>query len=146
MPIALITGASRGLGLALARALATRGWTLILDARDPVVLTAAADDLRAATLGVAPLPALADHPVDELAAAYAVNVFAPLDIIRRTLPALLRTSGDGARHQLGRRGRSLSRLGRLRVREGRAGPPDRRARRRRARNPLVRRGSRRHAD
>jgi NAD(P)-dependent dehydrogenase (short-subunit alcohol dehydrogenase family) len=30
---ALITGASRGLGLALARALATDGWTLIIDAR-----------------------------------------------------------------------------------------------------------------
>ena len=31
---ALITGASRGLGLALARGLAARAWTLILTARD----------------------------------------------------------------------------------------------------------------
>lgn len=31
--VALITGASRGLGLALARALASRGWRLIIDAR-----------------------------------------------------------------------------------------------------------------
>jgi len=33
MPLAIITGASRGLGLALARALAQRGWSLVLDAR-----------------------------------------------------------------------------------------------------------------
>ncbi len=35
---ALITGASRGLGLALARALADEGWTLIIDARGEVAL------------------------------------------------------------------------------------------------------------
>jgi NAD(P)-dependent dehydrogenase (short-subunit alcohol dehydrogenase family) len=33
MKTAIITGASRGLGLALARALARRGWRLVLDAR-----------------------------------------------------------------------------------------------------------------
>jgi NAD(P)-dependent dehydrogenase (short-subunit alcohol dehydrogenase family) len=33
MPVALITGASKGFGHALARALAGRGWTLVVDAR-----------------------------------------------------------------------------------------------------------------
>jgi NAD(P)-dependent dehydrogenase (short-subunit alcohol dehydrogenase family) len=46
---ALITGASRGLGLALARGLVRRGWNLILTARDPVRLRAARDELARVT-------------------------------------------------------------------------------------------------
>lgn len=42
---ALITGASRGLGLALARALAADGWKLIIDARGSAALEAAAAGL-----------------------------------------------------------------------------------------------------
>jgi NAD(P)-dependent dehydrogenase (short-subunit alcohol dehydrogenase family) len=34
MPTGIVTGASRGLGLALSRALADRGWKLVVDARD----------------------------------------------------------------------------------------------------------------
>ncbi|MGH8990051.1 MAG: SDR family oxidoreductase [Acidimicrobiia bacterium] len=48
-PSALVTGASRGLGLALARSLAADGWHLIIDGRDPVALEAAAADLARLT-------------------------------------------------------------------------------------------------
>ncbi|HVZ39827.1 MAG TPA: SDR family oxidoreductase [Candidatus Kapabacteria bacterium] len=46
---ALITGASRGLGLALARALAGRGWRLVIDARGASALEAAREELAAMT-------------------------------------------------------------------------------------------------
>ena len=49
MPTAIITGASRGLGLALSRALDERGWRLVIDARDRDALEAAAASLPGAT-------------------------------------------------------------------------------------------------
>jgi NAD(P)-dependent dehydrogenase (short-subunit alcohol dehydrogenase family) len=48
MPTAIITGASRGLGLALARALAADGWSLVIDARDATDLERAAHELVSA--------------------------------------------------------------------------------------------------
>jgi NAD(P)-dependent dehydrogenase (short-subunit alcohol dehydrogenase family) len=45
MPTAIITGASRGLGLALARALDERGWRLVVDARGADALEAATNEL-----------------------------------------------------------------------------------------------------
>jgi NAD(P)-dependent dehydrogenase (short-subunit alcohol dehydrogenase family) len=45
MPTAIITGASRGLGLALARALDERGWRLVLDARGARALEQSTRDL-----------------------------------------------------------------------------------------------------
>jgi NAD(P)-dependent dehydrogenase (short-subunit alcohol dehydrogenase family) len=47
MPTALVTGASRGLGLALARALAERGWRLVVDARGAEALEVAHGELAA---------------------------------------------------------------------------------------------------
>jgi NAD(P)-dependent dehydrogenase (short-subunit alcohol dehydrogenase family) len=52
---AVITGASRGLGLALAKGLAAEGWSLVIDARDGQALDAAAASIRAAA-GSAPGP------------------------------------------------------------------------------------------
>jgi NAD(P)-dependent dehydrogenase (short-subunit alcohol dehydrogenase family) len=45
MPTAIITGGSRGLGLALARALAADGWRLVIDARGATALQRAAREL-----------------------------------------------------------------------------------------------------
>jgi len=49
MPLAIITGASRGLGLALARALAQRDWALVLDARGAPDLERVGRELGAIT-------------------------------------------------------------------------------------------------
>jgi NAD(P)-dependent dehydrogenase (short-subunit alcohol dehydrogenase family) len=45
MPVGIITGASRGLGLALASSLAERGWRLVVDARGREALEASAGGL-----------------------------------------------------------------------------------------------------
>jgi NAD(P)-dependent dehydrogenase (short-subunit alcohol dehydrogenase family) len=60
MPTAIVTGASRGLGLALAESLADRGWRLVIDARDGVALERAAAVLRARTEVVAVAGDVAD--------------------------------------------------------------------------------------
>src|SRR5262245_53492632 len=71
--VALVTGASRGLGLAIAKELARRGWTLIIDARGAEALGAARHDLEqlhpeAKVIALAGDVALGDHQ-RELAAA-----------------------------------------------------------------------------
>jgi NAD(P)-dependent dehydrogenase (short-subunit alcohol dehydrogenase family) len=76
MPTAIVTGASRGLGLALARALAERGWRLIIDAREGGPLDAAATEL-AQTTDVVALPGdVADprHRAELVAAAGTVDL------------------------------------------------------------------------
>src|SRR5262245_1368539 len=127
--VAIVTGASRGFGRAVAAALLERGWTVVVDARRTAELNATAVALNsprligiagdvtdashraalvdaaintgqlsllvnnASRLGPSPQPKLADYPLVDLRAVYDVNVFAPLALIQRALPALAETQG-----------------------------------------------------
>ncbi|MDQ0712398.1 NAD(P)-dependent dehydrogenase (short-subunit alcohol dehydrogenase family) [Streptomyces luteogriseus] len=56
MPVAIITGASKGLGRALAEALAGRGWDLVLDARGAEALGKTAEAVSGQGTRVSALP------------------------------------------------------------------------------------------
>lgn len=84
---ALITGASRGFGLALARGLAARGWNLILTARDPDRLRAVRDELAAIT-HVAALAGDVIDPKHREALAVLVRGHAGLDALINNAGAL----------------------------------------------------------
>lgn len=77
---AVITGASQGLGLALADALADRGWRLVIDARRPDRLEAAAAGLRDRTTVVAISGDVTD-PGHRAALAQAAAELGPVDLV-----------------------------------------------------------------
>jgi NAD(P)-dependent dehydrogenase (short-subunit alcohol dehydrogenase family) len=79
-PTAVITGASQGLGLALARRLATEGWSLAIDARRAENLSAAADELRAVTR-VAAIAGDITDPDHRLALAAAAEQLGPVRLV-----------------------------------------------------------------
>lgn len=79
-PVALITGASAGLGLALAHGLAARGWALVIDARGADALKDAADALAAST-EVIPLAGDVTDPVHRAELAAAVAGLGRLDLL-----------------------------------------------------------------
>lgn len=80
MPTALITGASRGLGLALARALAEQGWALIISARGADALAAARAELASQTV-VRALPGDVADPAERRALASAAAELGGVDLL-----------------------------------------------------------------
>jgi NAD(P)-dependent dehydrogenase (short-subunit alcohol dehydrogenase family) len=80
MRVALVTGASRGLGLALARALAEREWALVIDARDAVALGEAAAELSKLTAVRAVAGDVAD-PIHRRALLDTVSAMGRLDLL-----------------------------------------------------------------
>jgi NAD(P)-dependent dehydrogenase (short-subunit alcohol dehydrogenase family) len=77
---ALITGASRGLGLALARALAVEGWTLIIDARGEDDLKSVSAELSERTR-VSAIPGDVSDPEHRVALAGATREVGGLDAL-----------------------------------------------------------------
>jgi NAD(P)-dependent dehydrogenase (short-subunit alcohol dehydrogenase family) len=77
---ALITGASRGLGLTLARLLARRGWALVVDARGARALEALAGELSPVANVVAITGDVAD-PAHRRALAVAAQAVGGLDVV-----------------------------------------------------------------
>ncbi len=79
-PTALITGASRGLGLALARQLAQLGWNLLIDARGAEALEAARAELAQRTRVIA-LPGDVTDAAHRKALAEAARELGDLDAL-----------------------------------------------------------------
>ena len=83
-PVALITGASQGLGRALARALAGRGWSVIADARGGQAL----DEALAGLPNVTALPGDVTDPGHRAQLAAAVGWLGRLDVLVNNASAL----------------------------------------------------------
>ena len=77
---ALVTGASRGLGLALARELAQRGWNLIIDARGVDALESAHEELSHYTRVIA-IPGDVTNPAHRRDLATATYDIGLLDVL-----------------------------------------------------------------
>jgi NAD(P)-dependent dehydrogenase (short-subunit alcohol dehydrogenase family) len=78
---ALITGASRGLGLALARELARRGWNLIIDARGTQALEVARAELASVTAEVIAIPGDVTDAAHRAKLAEAAHKLGGLDLL-----------------------------------------------------------------
>lgn len=79
MPVALVTGASKGFGRAATLALAARGWTLVLDARGADALHTLVAGLSG--VGVTALPGDVTDPAHRAALATEVDRLGRLDLL-----------------------------------------------------------------
>jgi NAD(P)-dependent dehydrogenase (short-subunit alcohol dehydrogenase family) len=88
MPVAIITGASKGLGRALAAALAERGWDLVLDARTAGVLKETAEALSAYGTRVEALPGDVGDPGHRAGLVAAARGLGGVDLLVNNASAL----------------------------------------------------------
>ncbi|MFF7131853.1 MULTISPECIES: SDR family NAD(P)-dependent oxidoreductase [unclassified Streptomyces] len=88
MPVAIITGASKGLGRALAEALAGRGWDLVLDARTTEVLKETAAALSGHGGGVTALPGDVTDAAHRSELVAAARAFGGVDLLVNNASAL----------------------------------------------------------
>ncbi|MET9850579.1 SDR family NAD(P)-dependent oxidoreductase [Streptomyces ossamyceticus] len=88
MPVAIITGASKGLGRALGEALAERGWDLVLDARNEEVLRGTAKELAARGTRVEALPGDVTDAAHRAALVAAARALGGLDLLVNNASAL----------------------------------------------------------
>ncbi|MGK3944524.1 SDR family oxidoreductase [Streptomyces sp. RP5T] len=88
MPVAIITGASKGLGRALAEALAARGWDLVLDARTAEVLRETAAELAVRGGRVTALPGDVTDPAHRSELVAAARELGGVDLLVNNASAL----------------------------------------------------------
>ncbi|WP_327716243.1 SDR family oxidoreductase [Streptomyces sp. NBC_00490] len=88
MSVAIITGASKGLGRALAEALAARGWDLVLDARGAEALREAAEGLEKYGGRVTALPGDVTDAGHRAGLVAAARLFGGVDLVVSNASAL----------------------------------------------------------
>ncbi|WP_415954076.1 SDR family NAD(P)-dependent oxidoreductase [Streptomyces sp. KLOTTS4A1] len=81
MPVAIITGASKGFGKEFATALAARGWDLVVDARSADVLAKAAEEFGAYGTRVVALPGSVTDAAHRSALVAAARELGGLDLL-----------------------------------------------------------------
>jgi NAD(P)-dependent dehydrogenase (short-subunit alcohol dehydrogenase family) len=84
MAVAIVTGASRGLGRALSRALAARGWRLVIDGRDAAPL----EQVRLELVARTEVTAIAGDVTDHLHRSALVDAAGTVDLLVNNASAL----------------------------------------------------------